>query len=80
MLGYLAVVPTVLAYRMFFAALAHVRATTAAVVALLEAAVAALLALWLLGERLDAQGWLGVLLLLGAVATLSLSESRARPA
>jgi DME family drug/metabolite transporter len=80
MLGYLAAVPTVAAYRMFFAALAHVRATTAAVVALLEAVVAALLALLLLGETLDAQAWLGITLLLGAVAGLTVAEGRARPA
>ncbi len=74
-LGYLAAVPTVLAYRMFFAALATVRATTAALVALIEAVVAALLALWLLGERLTGLGWLGMALLLGAVAVRTAHEA-----
>jgi len=81
LLGYLAAVPTVAAYRMFFAALVHVRATTAAVVALLEAVIAALLALWLLGERLDGLAWSGMALLLGSVAVLTVTEGRTpRPA
>jgi drug/metabolite transporter, DME family len=77
LLGYLAAVPTVAAYRMYFAALAHVRAGTAAVAVLLEAVVAALLALWLLGERLDLLGWCGMALLLGAVGVRTALESRA---
>ncbi len=80
LLGYLATVPTVAAYRMFFAALVHVRATTAAVVALLEAVVAALLALWLLGEHLDPTAWAGMTLLLLSVAALTLTESTPSPA
>lgn len=72
---YLGAVPSALAYGLFFAGLAHVRAATASVVALLEPVVAAVMAVALLGERLSATAVAGMVVLLGAVAILVTSEA-----
>ncbi|MEW1890623.1 DMT family transporter [Streptomyces sp. IBSBF 3010] len=71
---FLGVVPTVLAYRWYFAGLTTVRSTTAAVLVLLEPATAAFLAV-LLGERITTSLALGSLLLLAAVAVLARDTS-----
>ncbi|MEV4443557.1 EamA family transporter, partial [Streptomyces sp. NPDC049577] len=76
LLGYLVTVPTVLAYALFFAGLAAVRATTATVVTLLEPVTAAGIAVALLGERLTAATMLGTALLLSAVLALAWAEAR----
>ncbi|MEJ3743513.1 DMT family transporter [Actinomycetes bacterium KLBMP 9797] len=73
---YLGAVPTALAYGLFFAGLAVVRATTASVVALLEPVTAALLAVWVFGEHLTATAVAGSAFLLAAVATLARAETR----
>jgi drug/metabolite transporter, DME family len=75
-LVYLGAVPTALAYGLFFAGLAMVRATTASVVALLEPVTAALIAVALLGERMTAGAVAGTVVLLGAVAALATTERR----
>jgi len=67
---YLGVVPTVLAYGLFFGGLRTTSAEVAAVLTLLEPLVATLLAVVLLGETLTALGWLGAVLLLAAVGAL----------
>jgi DME family drug/metabolite transporter len=67
---YLGVVPTVLAYALFFGGLRTTSAEVAAVLTLLEPLVATLLAVVLLGETLAASGWLGAVLLLTAVGVL----------
>src|SRR3712207_7061447 len=54
-LAYLGVVPTALAYGLFFAGLARIRATTASVVALVEPVTAALIGVLVLGERLRSE-------------------------
>ena len=69
-LVYLGVVPTVLAYGLFFGGLRTTSAEVAAVLTLLEPLVATLLAVVLLGETLTALGWLGAVLLLAAVGAL----------
>ncbi len=74
---YLGVVPTALAYGLFFAGLARIRATTASVVALVEPVTAALLGVLALGERLGAVALTGMALLLGAVTALAAAERRA---
>jgi drug/metabolite transporter, DME family len=80
LLGYLAVVPTALAYALFFAGLSVVGATTASVVALVEPVVAALVAVTLLGERLAPLAAAGMATLLVAVAALAVAElTTARP-
>jgi DME family drug/metabolite transporter len=77
LLAYLAVVPTALAYALFFAGLAVVRATTASVVALVEPVTATLVAVTLLDDRLTATTAAGATLLLAAVALLAYAERRA---
>ena len=65
---YIALVPTVLAYALFFAGVARVAAPRAALTLLIEPVTAALLGAVLLGERLAPSGLLGGLLVLVAVA------------
>lgn len=67
---YLGVVPTVLAYALFFGGLRTTSAEVAAVLTLIEPLVATVLAVVLLGETLTASGWLGAVLLLTAVGAL----------
>jgi drug/metabolite transporter, DME family len=70
-LVYLAVIPTAVAYRLFFTGLPAIRATQAAVLVLLEPLVATGLALLLLGERLTLLGWSGAALLVAAVVLVT---------
>ncbi|MEW1901160.1 DMT family transporter [Streptomyces sp. NPDC086147] len=76
LLVYVAAVPTALAYALYFAGAAVVRAATVSVIMLLEPVSAALIAVSLLGERLTAAIVLGTLLLLAAVTGLALAETR----
>lgn len=78
LMTYVAVVTTALAYPLYFAGAAAVRAATAAVVMLIEPVSAAVLALTVLGERLTGATVAGTLLLMSAVAALALAESRLR--
>ncbi|GHF75255.1 membrane protein [Streptomyces mashuensis] len=77
LMGYLVSVPTALAYGLFFAGLAAVRATTVTVVTLLEPVTAAVLAVLVLDERLTAATVVGTAVLLGAVVALAHAETRA---
>ncbi|MFB7359041.1 DMT family transporter [Streptomyces gardneri] len=76
LLLYVAAVPTALAYALYFAGAAVVRAATVSVIMLLEPVSAALIAVSLLGERLTSAIVLGTLLLLAAVTGLALAEAR----
>ncbi|THV26526.1 DMT family transporter [Glycomyces paridis] len=76
-LAYLAAFTTALAYPLYFAGAARVRATTAAVMMLLEPVTAALLAVAFLGEPLTVATAAGSLVLLGSIAALAAAESRA---
>ncbi|MFF0483423.1 DMT family transporter [Streptomyces sp. NPDC004435] len=76
LLLYVAAIPTALAYALYFAGAAVVRATTVSVIMLLEPVSAALLAVTLLGEELTATTVLGTVLLLAAVTGLALAEAR----
>jgi DME family drug/metabolite transporter len=76
LIGFVAAVPTALAYPLYFAGTAVVRAATASVIMLLEPVTAAGIAVVLLGERLSAASVAGTLLLLGAVAGLAVIEGR----
>jgi DME family drug/metabolite transporter len=68
LLGYLVLVPTLLAYSLFNRGLRGVRSSTASTLALIEPVVAAGLAFLLLGERLGPLGLVGAgLILLGLV-------------
>jgi drug/metabolite transporter, DME family len=77
LLAYIAAVPTAVAYVLYFAGAAAVRAATVSVVMLLEPVSAAVIAVVLLGERLTAATVAGTLVLLGAVTALALAETRA---
>ncbi|WP_344327801.1 DMT family transporter [Streptomyces macrosporus] len=73
---YTAAVPTALAYALYFAGAAVVRAATASVIMLIEPVSAAVIAVVLLGERLTAATVLGTVLLLAAVTGLAVTEAR----
>ncbi|MCP9213002.1 DMT family transporter [Streptomyces sp. NEAU-Y11] len=73
---YIAAVPTALAYGLYFAGLAVLRATTVTVITLIEPVTAAVIAVVLLGERLTAATVTGTAVLLGAVAALAVTEAR----
>jgi DME family drug/metabolite transporter len=76
LVAYVAAVPTALAYPLYFAGAAVVRAATASVVMLIEPVNAALLAVTVLDERLTAATVVGTLVLLTAVAALAVAETR----
>lgn len=78
LLVYVAVVPTALAYRLYFAGAAVVRSATVSVIMLLEPVSAAVLAVVLLGEHLTVPTVTGTLLMLVAIAGLAVAEARAR--
>ncbi|MEU9321791.1 EamA family transporter [Streptomyces sp. NPDC048295] len=75
---YVAAITTALAYPLYFAGVGLLRAATASVVMLLEPVSAAVLAVLFLDERLTAGTVAGTVILLGAIASLALSESRLR--
>jgi DME family drug/metabolite transporter len=67
--AYLALVPMFTGYLLFGWALAGVSASTATTLSLLEPAVAAILAVTVVGERLPVAGWAGSCSSLGAVSS-----------
>ncbi len=69
--SYLAIGPMFLAYVLFARALRELRSSTVTVVTLLEPLVATVLAVVIVGERLEATGWLGLALILVGVTVLS---------
>ncbi|MGY5102867.1 DMT family transporter [Streptomyces sp. 900105245] len=69
---YMALVPMFAGYLLFGWGLAHVPASTATTLSLLEPAVAAVLAVLVVGERLPAAGWAGVALVVLCLAVLTL--------
>ncbi|MFD5746095.1 DMT family transporter [Streptomyces sp. NPDC127033] len=74
--AYMALVPMFLGYVLFGWGLAQVPASTATTLTLLEPAVAAVLAVLVVGERLPLLGWFGIALVLGCLAVLT-APSRA---
>ncbi|QZN87218.1 DMT family transporter [Cellulomonas sp. C5510] len=68
---YMALVPMFTGYVLFGWGLAHVPASTATTLSLLEPAVAAVLAVVVVGERLPAAGWAGVALVVACLAVLT---------
>jgi drug/metabolite transporter, DME family len=69
--AYLALIPMFTGYLLFGLALARVPASTATTLSLLEPAVAAVLAVTVVGERLPAAGWAGLALIAGCLAVLT---------
>lgn len=76
LLLYVAAVPTALAYALYFAGAAVVRAATVSVIMLLEPVSAAVIAVSVLGERITAATAAGTTLLLLAVIGLAAAETR----
>ncbi|MGW4695114.1 DMT family transporter [Kitasatospora cineracea] len=77
LLGYLATVPTALAYALYFAGAAVIRAATASVVALIEPLSATVFAAAVLDEPLTPAALLGTAVLLLSVTALARTELRA---
>lgn len=77
LLGFLVLVPTMLAYSLFNRGLRGVRSSTASTLALVEPVVAATLALTVLGERLTPLGLLGGVLVLLGLLLIVRSTARA---
>ncbi|MFJ9197116.1 DMT family transporter [Streptomyces flaveolus] len=73
---YIAAITTALAYPLYFAGVAVLRAATASVLMLLEPVSAAVLAVLFLDEQLTVATVAGTVILLGAIAALALAESR----
>ena len=71
MVVYLALVPTVLAYRLFARGLTQMPASTASTIALAEPVVAMVLGVVLLDERLSVVGWIGAALVLTGLVLVS---------
>ncbi len=60
-------------------ALAHVPASTATTLSLLEPAAATILAVMVVRERLPAAGWAGLALIAGCLAVLTTTRARSAP-
>lgn len=81
--GYLALGPMFLAYLLVGVALRTLRASAVTTIALLEPVVATVLAVVVVGERLEASAWAGVLAILAGIVVLVTAQpprSRARSA
>jgi DME family drug/metabolite transporter len=76
--AYMALVPMFAGYVLFGRGLAHVLASTATTLSLLEPAVAAVLAVLVVGERLPAAGWTGIALVIACLAVLTTPASAVR--
>lgn len=68
---YLAIGPMFLAYLFFAVGVRALASSTVTVITLLEPLVATLLAVLVVGERLEPLGWVGLALILGGVTVLS---------
>jgi DME family drug/metabolite transporter len=69
--AYLALGPMFVAYLLFGIGMRTLRSSTATTITLLEPFVATLLAVIVVGERLEPIGWIGLALILGAVTVLA---------
>ena len=77
--AYLALVPMFAGYVLFGRALAAIPASTATSLSLLEPAVAAVIAVLVLHERLPAVGWVGMGVLLASLVVLTAGPRRQHP-
>lgn len=69
--AYLALGPMFVAYLLFGIGMRTLSSSTATTITLLEPFVATILAVVVVGERLDVLGWIGLILILGAVTVLA---------
>ena len=76
--AYLALGPMFVAYLLFGIGMRTLRSTTATTITLLEPFVATILAIAIVGERLNAIGWVGLVLILAAVTVLSAARQTHR--
>ena len=76
---YIGILPTVVAYWLFYTGLRSTPTEVAGVLTLLEPLTAALLAAALLGESLSTAGWIGTGLLLAAITALYARKPEAEP-
>lgn len=74
--AYLVLGPMVVAYIAFGIGMRSLSASTATTIALLEPAIATLLAVVIVGERLEPLGWLGLALVLVAVVVIGTASRR----
>jgi len=74
--GYLAIGPMFVAYLLFGIGLRTVRSSSATTITLLEPVVATLLAVLVVGERLGAPGWVGLVLVFAGLAILITARHR----
>ncbi|MCU1410452.1 MAG: hypothetical protein JWR04_1159 [Rhodoglobus sp.] len=77
--GYLALGPMFVAYLLFGVGMRTLRSSTATTITLLEPFVATILAVLVVGERLDLVGWLGLALILVAVTVLATARRPGSP-
>jgi DME family drug/metabolite transporter len=78
LLAALGAVPTAIAYTLYFRGLRTTAASTAAVMALLEPLTGTILATLLLGDRLNAAGVVGAVLLAGGVVLAATAPDAGR--
>jgi DME family drug/metabolite transporter len=69
--AYLAIAPMFVAYLLFGIGMRTLRSSTATTITLLEPVVATLLAVLVVGERLEPAGWIGLALILAGVTVLA---------
>jgi DME family drug/metabolite transporter len=77
--AYMALVPMFLGYLLFGYGLTRVRPSTATTLTLSEPAVAALLAVLVVGEHLTAAGWAGLAILAAALVVLAVAPATGEP-
>lgn len=77
--SYMALVPMFLGYLLFGIGLARVSASTATTITIAEPAVATLLAVVIVGERLPALGWAGLAVIALVLVLLAVAPSNAPP-
>jgi DME family drug/metabolite transporter len=77
--AYISLVPMFLGYVLFGYGLTRLSPSTATTVTLLEPAVAAVLAVLVVGERLAPVGWVGLALIGAVLVLLALAPDRGRP-
>ena len=77
--GYLALGPMFVAYLLFGVGMRTLNSSTATTITLLEPFVATILAVLVVGERLDLVGWLGLALILVAVTVLATARRPGSP-
>lgn len=75
---YMALIPMFIGYVAFGYGLSKIPASSATTLTLIEPAVATVLAVWLVGERLSLLGWVGLALFGGVLAVVALAPRSTR--